>query len=152
MNNFKKLTLNDRYTYNAETGVILDLNDGHESRLEPRQKMVFDLLLENNHQLVSRELIEEKVWNNYGGANEGINQAVSTIRKALNDHDRSIISTIPKKGYILQLKIENEGRKQNLFIPSPKKIALLFFVVSVLAVIFYFVFKFLLINKSEDAL
>ena len=59
------------------------------------------LLIHHADSVISREYIYQELWNNYGGADEGLTQAISFLRKALNNKDKKIIETIPKKGYIL---------------------------------------------------
>ena len=56
--------------------------------------------------LVTREEIIEKIWNGYGGGDEGLTQAISNLRKILNDTDKIIIETVPKSGYIFRGRIE----------------------------------------------
>lgn len=60
------------------------------------------LLVENRGQLVSRDRIIEDIWNGYGGGDEGLTQAISSLRKILNDKDKQVIETVPKSGYIFR--------------------------------------------------
>ncbi|MBE7172835.1 MAG: winged helix-turn-helix domain-containing protein [Williamsia sp.] len=52
-------------------------------------------------ELVIRDHLVTEVWNDYGGGNEGLNQAISFLRKILDDQDKKLVLTIPKKGYVL---------------------------------------------------
>lgn len=146
------MILNERYWYDRETGTIKDLFESKETRLEPRQKSVFDLLLSNQNRLVTREVIEKEVWDNYGGASEGLNQAISILRKTLNDKNKSIITTIPKKGYLLKLdKIEVNSRGKATRFRKHRWLILVLFIVGILTGILYLVFSFLASGKSPDA-
>jgi hypothetical protein len=51
-------------------------------------------------------LIKE-VWNNYGGSDEGLSQAISFLRKVLDDQKKHIIETVPTKGYLLKATISD---------------------------------------------
>jgi len=64
------------------------------------------LLVSKSGSLVSREEIVEKIWNGYGGGDDGLTQAISFLRKILNDTHKMIIETVPKGATFL-------GGKQN---------------------------------------
>lgn len=93
--------INNRYLVNPEKNSITDRTNNEESRLEQRLLHVLNLLAGSPGELVTRDKIVSTVWNDYGGADEGLTQAISFLRKVLNDRDKKIIETIPKKGYIL---------------------------------------------------
>jgi len=97
--------LNNRFLVNPVINNLSDKKTGGDVRLEPRLMNVLCLLSANVSQLVSREQLITAVWNNYGGADEGLNQAVSFLRKLLDDPDKKIIETIPTKGYLLNATI-----------------------------------------------
>jgi DNA-binding winged helix-turn-helix (wHTH) protein len=69
---------------------------------------VLCLLADNENKLVTREQLIKEIWNDYGGADEGLNQAVSFLRKFLDDSNKEIIETIPKKGYIFHALIDGD--------------------------------------------
>jgi len=75
----------------------------HSFKVEPRLMQVLICLAEDAGNLVPRSELIKKVWDNYGGAEEGLMQAISKLRKFLKDDARQqkVIQTIPKKGYRL---------------------------------------------------
>lgn len=75
--------------------------------LEPRIVKLLVLFVTSPGALISRCDAIEKIWQNYGGADDGLTQAISFLRKILGDQKKIIIKTIPKKGYILEAMIEN---------------------------------------------
>jgi len=97
--------VNNRYLVTPGKNVLTDKTTNDESRLEQRLLEVLYILAATPGELVSRDKIIREVWNDYGGADEGLTQAVSFLRKVLNDTDKKIIETIPKKGYILNAVI-----------------------------------------------
>ena len=99
------LLINNRYLINPEKNSLTDTSTNQESRIEQRLLEVLYLLAALPNELVTREEIIRKVWNDYGGADEGLTQAISFLRKVLNDSDKKIIETIPKKGYILNASV-----------------------------------------------
>lgn len=114
--------LNNRFLINPDTHSIKDRQSGIESRPEPRLMEVLCILAENPGELVTRERLIKAVWDDYGGADEGLNQAISFLRKFLGDHTKEIIETIPKKGYILHAIITEgmETPSAEEKIPAPK--------------------------------
>jgi len=63
-------------------------------------------LIENHGQIVERSVIIKQIWDDYPGAGEGLNQAISGLRKLLEDDQKKIIETLPKTGYCFHGTIE----------------------------------------------
>lgn len=98
---------------------------------------LFAFLLQNRNEIVERDTLLKKVWEDYGmqSSNNNLNQCLSTLRRIIKSMgiDRNIIETIPKVGLriaadvyieeiVEQSKIEikdnndnEERRKINLF-------------------------------------
>src|SRR5437868_15539496 len=100
-----RFLINNRYLVSAQKNVIKDRVTNHESRLEERLIGVLSILAATPNELVTRDKIIREVWDDYGGADEGLTQAISFLRKVLNDTDKNIIETVPKKGYILNASV-----------------------------------------------
>jgi DNA-binding winged helix-turn-helix (wHTH) protein len=109
--------LNNRFVVNPALNSLNDQIMGQDTRLEPRLMNVLCFLAVNAGQLVSRQQLIKEVWNDYGGADEGLNQVISFLRKLLDDPDKKIIKTIPTKGYLLNATITDtfitEGKTTN---------------------------------------
>ena len=77
-------------------------------KLEPRVMQVLLLLAEHDGEVIAREQFLDEVWDNYKSADEALTQAISLLRKKINDSDSNnrIIETVPKKGYKLNKSIE----------------------------------------------
>lgn len=91
--------INNRFTVDRFSNEVFDESANQKSRLEPRLMRLLCLLADNNGNVVKRELIVKEIWDDYPGANEGLNQAVSFLRKLLADDHKQVIKTIPKEGY-----------------------------------------------------
>lgn len=100
--------INNRFLVDPTLNYFKDRETNQELRLEPRLMDVLCFLAANENQLVTREKLIKEIWNDYGGADEALNQAVSFLRKLLVDREKKIIETIPKKGYILHAFITKE--------------------------------------------
>lgn len=98
------MMINRQFVVNPDESTITDLFAEAGSsvvKLEPRIMKLLLMLIEAEGRLVTRGEIISQVWDNYGGADEGLNQAISFLRKTLNDRDKTLIKTIPTKGYML---------------------------------------------------
>ncbi|MBB6128324.1 winged helix-turn-helix domain-containing protein [Mucilaginibacter lappiensis] len=98
----KPFTINNRFLVTPELNTVTDNATGKESRLEPRLMAVLLLLVNQVNQLVTREQLVKDIWNDYGGGDEGLSQAISFLRKLLADQHKMIIETVPTKGYLLK--------------------------------------------------
>jgi DNA-binding winged helix-turn-helix (wHTH) protein len=92
--------INGRFLVDTTTNILTDRENGSTNRLEARLVQVLCILTEAAGRTVLREQLVEKVWQNYGGGDEGLTQAISALRKAFKDQDKMIIQTVPKKGYL----------------------------------------------------
>jgi DNA-binding winged helix-turn-helix (wHTH) protein len=136
----KVFRINSKYTIIPEKNLI------DKIKLEPRLMKLLCLLIENRGELVTRDRVIEEIWSGYGGGEDGLTQAISFLRKILNDWQKKTIETIPKSGYIFNGDVEEIDsvtvldapiRTRETFFSSNKKI-LISLVVITLAVIIYF--------------
>src|ERR1700678_4349019 len=91
--------INNRFTADSLRSEIFDKETKQKNRLEPRLMKLLCILAERQGGGVKREFILKEIWDDYPGANEGLNQAISFLRKLLTDEDKEIIQTQPKIGY-----------------------------------------------------
>lgn len=73
--------------------------NGIKVDLRHKEKLLVQDLLSAYPASVSREEIRVSVWDGRFVSDYTINQTINSIRRKLNDHDRSIIKTVPKFGY-----------------------------------------------------
>lgn len=96
----QRFIINGRFLVDPTTNLLIDHEDGSANRLEDRLVQVLCILTAASGRTVLREDLVKEVWQNYGGGDEGLTQAISALRKALKDKDKMIIQTVPKKGYL----------------------------------------------------
>ncbi len=111
--NHPVFTINDRYRVNKTTGEIYDMQRKAGSKLEPRLTKLLCLLADHNGEVVNRDYLVTQIWNDYPGGSEGLNQAISFLRKLLNDESKELIRTIPKTGYSFHAAISTQGESIN---------------------------------------
>lgn len=93
------------YKINSDITIIPDKNLINDVKLEPRLMRLLVYLMNERGKVVTREKIIHDIWDGYGGGDEAMTQAVSFLRKILNDTDKKIIETVPKTGYIFNGEI-----------------------------------------------
>lgn len=103
-----------------ELHLLREMETDKEYRLEPRLVSVLCMLAENVGRLTPRELLISKIWNDYGGAEDSLNQAISFLRKMLHDSKKELIETVPKKGYILHATISNDENVEPTISKPPR--------------------------------
>lgn len=97
--------INDRYLVDAETNTVEDRQLGLPTRVEPRHMKLLCMLAQHEGKLVERSKVITELWNDYGGADDALTQAISFLRRTLGDGTKRLIVTIPKSGYILHATI-----------------------------------------------
>lgn len=114
------------------------------------------ILAKQHGQLVKREQLVNEIWNDYGGGEAGLNHAVSTLRKLLNDTSKDLIETIPTKGYILHAEISEPQPILHHPISAPKRFSnrsVAYGSIILLAfIVLYFLLPFRATDKSEAGL
>lgn len=101
----QEFIIDNRFLVTPSLHAFKDLQTQKEIRLEARLMQLLCLLVAAQGTMVARDRIVREIWNDYGGGDEGLSQAIFYLRKALEDTDKKIIETIPKKGYILHAAI-----------------------------------------------
>jgi adenylate cyclase len=87
-------------------GYTLDLTRGclrsasGEIELRPKSFELLRYLIENAGRLISKDELVSAVWPNVIVGDDSLAQCVSDLRHALNDADRRIIKTVPRRGYL----------------------------------------------------
>lgn len=137
--------INGRFLVNVERNEIIDHTTGDKNRLEPRLMKLLNLLVTQQGNIVKREVIIKEIWDDYPGANEGLNQAISFLRKVLRDEHKVIIQTQPKTGYSLHALITPAKQK----LPLVPKRHLLFIIGAVISALLLLLMW--AIYKRQDA-
>ncbi len=103
----EQLIINNRFTIDFEKNILCDTKKMTQSKLEPRLSRLLNILVCSKGEVVTREFLIREIWDNYLGASDGLNQAISFLRKLLDDGEKNIIRTIPKKGYTFNAVISD---------------------------------------------
>ncbi|NSL85991.1 hypothetical protein ECE50_004060 [Chitinophaga sp. Mgbs1] len=139
------MLINNRFEVDLVRSKVTDRDTGDQTRLEPRLMKLLCLLIENHERLVTRPLIIKEVWDDYPGGEEGLNQAISGLRKLLHDEQKQLIETLPKKGYCFHGVLSDNipAAKRKLFKPV--------YVAGILLLVILTVFTFLFYRTSRNS-
>ena len=98
-------------------GFILDLTRlslrgaAGEIGLRPKSFEVLRFLLEHGGRVVTKDELIHAVWPDVTVTDESVTRCISEIRQALGDTDQSLIKTIPRRGYLLDVPVEVSSGK-----------------------------------------
>lgn len=73
--------------------------DGSSAGLRKQSVAVFRYLAEHLDRVVSRDELSDGIWPNTEVTDDSLTKCISEIRKALEDHERKILITLPRRGY-----------------------------------------------------
>jgi TolB-like protein/DNA-binding winged helix-turn-helix (wHTH) protein/Flp pilus assembly protein TadD len=96
-------------------GFVLDLERGTlhgpdgELRLRPKSHEVLHHLVLNTGRLVTKDELLEAVWGDVVVTEDSLTQCVVEIRRAIGDHAREVIRTVPRRGYMLDVTVISES-------------------------------------------
>src|SRR5688572_11556904 len=86
-----------RYVLDLTRGCLL--TDGNEIPLRPKTFAVLTYLAQRPGQLVSKDELFEAVWTGLVVGDDTLVQSIGELRRALNDSDARLITTVPRRGY-----------------------------------------------------
>ena len=111
----------DGWTIDASSYRIA--RNGVEKKLQPRSMDLLLYLAEHPDQVVSREEIEENVWQGRVVGYDSVSSSIAKIRKAFGDTSKNprVIETIPKAGYKLIAPVLMETIDLESFTDAPKE-------------------------------
>ncbi len=88
------------FTYSAPLQDVID-PEGKSAGLRAQSVEVFCYLADNSDRLVTRQELIDSIWAEVAVTDDSLTKCISEIRKALGDNDRSILITLPRRGYQL---------------------------------------------------
>ena len=80
-----------------------------EITLRPKSFAVLSYLLAHAGRVCTKEELLEAVWGKTVVTEDSLTQCLVEIRRALGDHERSIIRTVPRRGYLLDTEVRRVG-------------------------------------------
>lgn len=104
----KNFYVNEIFFVEPDANLVINQSTGIKSHLEPRLIQLLTILVEKHGKTVTRDEMITAIWQDYGGGDEGLTQAISILRKTFSDTKKELIQTVHKKGYVLNAVIRYE--------------------------------------------
>jgi TolB-like protein/Flp pilus assembly protein TadD len=117
---------NSTYTFGEFT---LDLSrgaltkGGKDIKLRPQSFRVLRHLVERHGKLVAKEELLDAVWSDTIVTVDSLTQCIIDIRKAIGDSTRSVLRTVPRRGYIFDAEVTKDGHTRRAESASKSAVA-----------------------------
>lgn len=98
----------DEFTLDLTRGCLLRGNT-EEIKLRPKSFEVLRYLAENGGRLVTKDELIEAVWTDTAVTDDSLVQCLKDIRRALDDKSQTFIKTVPRRGYIFEKDVSENG-------------------------------------------
>ena len=79
---------------------------GRDLELRPKAFHLLCHLAENAGRLVSKQELHDAVWGRVAVSDDALVQCIRELRQKLGDEDRTVIRTVPRRGYLLNASTE----------------------------------------------
>jgi DNA-binding winged helix-turn-helix (wHTH) protein/TolB-like protein len=99
----------DEFTLDLTRGSLL--RGATEIKLRPKSFEVLKYLAENGGRLVGKDELIEAVWTDTAVTDDSLVQCLKDIRRALDDNAQAFIKTVPRRGYIFEKEVSENGAK-----------------------------------------
>lgn len=104
------------------------LHQGEEPvKLRPQSFEVLRILIENHGRLVLKSRLIESVWPGVIVTDGSLTQCVADIRRAVGDRERTLIQTVPRRGYVFNEPVHDHDPPPDRRSPrglAPSRLAL----------------------------
>ena len=97
----------DRFKLDLTRGALFRGVD--EIKLRPKSFEVLTYLVQNGGRLVTKDEMIESVWQGMAVTDDSLVQCLKDIRHALDDKSQTIIRTVPRRGYVLDATVTENG-------------------------------------------
>jgi DNA-binding winged helix-turn-helix (wHTH) protein len=85
------------------------LRGGAEVKVRPKSFQVLSYLVEHNNRLISKEELISAVWPDTAVTDDSLVQCLRDVRLALSDESQTLIKTVPRRGYIFDKEVHEDG-------------------------------------------
>jgi DNA-binding winged helix-turn-helix (wHTH) protein/tetratricopeptide (TPR) repeat protein len=96
------------FVLDGPRGVLLDAA-GAVVPLRPKAWAMLNYLVAHAGQVVEREALLDAVWPDVTVTDDSVTQCVAELRRALGEHGPKWLRTVPRRGYVFDVAVEEEG-------------------------------------------
>ena len=97
----------DEFTLDVTRGCLLRRTV--EIKLRPKSFEVLKYLIENGGRLITKDELINAVWIDTAVTDDSLVQCLKDIRRALKDKSQTYIKTVPRRGYIFEKDVTEQG-------------------------------------------
>jgi DNA-binding winged helix-turn-helix (wHTH) protein/Tol biopolymer transport system component len=98
----------ESFTLDLERASLM--RDGQEIKLRPKSFESLKYLIENRGRLVTKDELVKAIWPDSFVTDDSLVQCVRDVRRALEDNSQHYIKTVPRRGYIFEVEVVENGR------------------------------------------
>src|ERR1700730_17839951 len=95
------------FTLDSRRGCLL--RAGEEVKLRPKSYQALKYLLENNGRLVGKEELMQALWPDSFVTDDSLVKSLRDVRLALGDNAQHFIKTVPRRGYIFSVQVNDSS-------------------------------------------
>lgn len=92
--------------------------------LRPQSYRVLRYLVEHSGLLVRRDALFEAVWPGSAVTDNSLTQCVTEIRRAIGDSSRTLIKTVPRRGFVFDAQVSTRDAEAAAPVPVPRRLRL----------------------------
>lgn len=96
------------FTLDIDRGALL--RNTKEVRLRPQSFEVLRILIERHGRLVTKAELQKAIWGRKAVTDDSLTQCLIDIRRALGDDSLTMVRTVPRRGYIFEVPVEESDR------------------------------------------
>ena len=110
----------NHHIYSFE-GFTLDLTRGcllredKEIKLRPQTFETLKFLVENSGRLISKDELIKAVWPDWDASDNQLARCLSELRHALDEDEQHYIKTVPRRGYIFDVQVDEKSTSATIY-------------------------------------
>ncbi len=89
--------INELFFVEPHANLVTYKLTGAQTRLEAMIMQILNILVQRKGETVTRDELVTTIWQDYGGGDEGLTQAISILRKTLLDSKKNLYKLYQKK-------------------------------------------------------
>lgn len=94
------------YTLDTRRGALL--KNGKDVRIRAQSFQVLAFLLSRHGSLVGKDELHREIWGRKVVSDDSLTHCLLDIRKCIGDSDRTMIRTVPRRGYLFEAPCQRE--------------------------------------------
>ena len=107
------------FTLDVDRGSLM--RDGVDVKLRPQSFAVLSYLIRHHGVLVTKQELLDDIWGKKAVTDDSLTHCLIDIRKALGDDNHQLIRTVPRRGFIFEISVEDPGSHDTVVVDSASR-------------------------------